>query len=154
MGAVVGFGAMPIGTPVGRSVAITAYRVPDAVQRLFGAAPQSRDPCGGKFHEPRICSAPRSKHSASKTRLNALARTLVHALKYQDRTDLAPAMGRWMARAGRELLGDADALVPVPLHWRRGWSLRDFLLILLTNLAIYPRCYLHFNQGKCWAIRS
>jgi hypothetical protein len=34
---VVGFGAMPIGTPVGRSVAITAYRVPDAVQR--------RDPC-------------------------------------------------------------------------------------------------------------
>jgi ComF family protein len=45
-------------------------------------------------------------------------------LKYQDRTDLAPAMGRWMARAGRELLAGADALVPVPLHWRRGWSRR------------------------------
>jgi ComF family protein len=29
-----------------------------------------------------------------------------------------------MARAGRELLGEADALVPVPLHWRRGWSRR------------------------------
>src|ERR1700727_2496794 len=53
-----------------------------------------------------------------------VARTLVHALKYQDRTDLAPAMGRWMARAGRELLAEADALVPVPLHWRRGWSRR------------------------------
>ncbi len=66
-----------------------------------------------------------ASHSASKTRVNALARTLVHALKYQDRTDLAPAMGRWMARAGRELLGDADALVPVPLHWRRGWSRRN-----------------------------
>ncbi|MDH8351546.1 hypothetical protein QIG27_27255, partial [Klebsiella pneumoniae] len=49
---------------------------------------------------------------------------MVHALKYQDRTDLAPAMGRWMARAGQELLGEADALVPVPLHWRRGWSRR------------------------------
>jgi ComF family protein len=48
----------------------------------------------------------------------------VHALKYQDRTDLAPAMGRWMARAGEELLGEADVLVPVPLHWRRGWSRR------------------------------
>jgi len=48
----------------------------------------------------------------------------VHGLKYQDRTDLAPAMGRWMARAGRELLAEADALVPVPLHWRRGWSRR------------------------------
>ena len=33
-------------------------------------------------------------------------------------------MGRWMARAGEELLADADALVPVPLHWRRGWSRR------------------------------
>jgi ComF family protein len=29
-----------------------------------------------------------------------------------------------MARAGRELLDDADALVPVPLHWRRLWARR------------------------------
>src|ERR1700730_9055457 len=33
-------------------------------------------------------------------------------------------MGRGMARAGRELLADADVLIPVPLHWRRGWSRR------------------------------
>jgi ComF family protein len=33
-------------------------------------------------------------------------------------------MGRWMARAGKELLQQADVLVPVPLHWRRGWSRR------------------------------
>jgi ComF family protein len=45
-------------------------------------------------------------------------------LKYQDRTDLAPAMGRWMARAGAELFDGADALIPVPLHWKRGWSRR------------------------------
>jgi hypothetical protein len=25
-------------------------------------------------------------------------------------------MGRWMARAGAELLGDADLLIPIPLH--------------------------------------
>jgi ComF family protein len=29
-----------------------------------------------------------------------------------------------MARAGHELLKDADALVPVPLHWRRLWARR------------------------------
>jgi ComF family protein len=29
-----------------------------------------------------------------------------------------------MARAGRELTREADALVPVPLHWRRLWSRR------------------------------
>jgi predicted amidophosphoribosyltransferase len=57
-------------------------------------------------------------------RYDDVARTLVHALKYQDRTDLAPAMGRWMARAGGELLAEADMLVPVPLHWRRAWRRR------------------------------
>jgi ComF family protein len=57
-------------------------------------------------------------------RYDDVARTLVHALKYQDRTDLAPAMGRWMARAGAELLQDADMLIPVPLHWRRGFGRR------------------------------
>ncbi|RFB81307.1 ComF family protein [Methylovirgula sp. 4M-Z18] len=47
------------------------------------------------------------------------ARQLVHRLKYGDRTDLARPMGLWMARAGRDILDDADLLVPVPMHWRR-----------------------------------
>ena len=57
-------------------------------------------------------------------RYDEVARTLVHHLKYHDRTDLAPTMGRWMARAGHELLDTADVLVPVPLHWRRAFSRR------------------------------
>ncbi len=44
------------------------------------------------------------------------ARTLVHRLKYGDRLELARTMGGWMARAGGELLEQADLLVPVPLH--------------------------------------
>src|SRR5579859_2899528 len=71
-----------------------------------------------------IASPPAYQRARAAVRYDEVARTLVHALKYQDRTDLAPAMGRWMARAGRELLGNADVLVPVPLHWRRGWSRR------------------------------
>src|SRR6201998_3772729 len=71
-----------------------------------------------------IANPPAYARARAAVRYNDVARTLVHALKYQDRTDLAPAMGRWMARAGRELLEGADALVPVPLHWRRGWSRR------------------------------
>lgn len=57
-------------------------------------------------------------------RYDDIARVLVHAFKYGDRLDLAPIMGRWMARAGRELLDGADALVSVPLHWRRMWARR------------------------------
>ena len=71
-----------------------------------------------------IANPPAYQRARAAVRYDDVARTLVHALKYQDRTDLAPAMGRWMARAGKELLADADALVPVPLHWKRGWSRR------------------------------
>lgn len=44
------------------------------------------------------------------------SRELVIAFKHRDRTDAAPAYGAWMARAGAELLDDADLLIPVPLH--------------------------------------
>jgi len=71
-----------------------------------------------------IANPPAYQRARAAVRYDDVARTLVHALKYQDRTDLAPAMGRWMARAGKELLGEAEMLVPVPLHWRRGWSRR------------------------------
>ncbi len=71
-----------------------------------------------------IANPPAWHRARAAVRYDDVARTLVHALKYQDRTDLAPAMGRWMARAGQELLREADVLVPVPLHWRRGWTRR------------------------------
>lgn len=71
-----------------------------------------------------IAKPPAYARARAAVRYDEVAQTLVHALKYQDRTDLAPVMGRWMARAGRELLADADALVPVPLHWRRRFSRR------------------------------
>jgi ComF family protein len=44
------------------------------------------------------------------------AKALVHRLKYGDRGELAGPMGRWMARAGAEVLSEADLIVPVPLH--------------------------------------
>jgi ComF family protein len=82
------------------------------------------DPGPGLLSMQAIATPPAYLRARAAVRYDDVARTLVHALKYQDRTDLAPAMGRWMARAGQELLDGADALVPVPLHWRRGWSRR------------------------------
>src|ERR1700733_1389586 len=81
-----------------------------------------------------IANPPAYHRARAAVRYDDVARTLVHALKYQDRTDLAPAMGRWMARAGRELLEGADALVPVPLHWRRGWSRRYNQAVALARV--------------------
>ena len=71
-----------------------------------------------------IASPPAYQRARAAVRYDDVARALVHALKYHDRTDLSPTMGSWMVRAGRELLTEADVLVPVPLHWRRGWSRR------------------------------
>src|ERR1700744_5002740 len=71
-----------------------------------------------------IANPPAYQRARAAVRYDDVARTLVHALKYQDGAALAPTMGRWMARAGRELLKEADALVPVPLHWRRAWHRR------------------------------
>src|SRR5437764_8962882 len=71
-----------------------------------------------------IANPPAYQRARAAVRYDEVARTLVHALKYQDRAELAPAMGRWMARAGRELLDGADMLIPVPLHWRRAWHRR------------------------------
>jgi ComF family protein len=82
------------------------------------------DPGPGLLSMEAIADPPAYQRARAAVRYDDVARTLVHALKYQDRTDLAPAMGRWMARAGEELLDEADVLVPVPLHWRRGWSRR------------------------------
>ena len=47
------------------------------------------------------------------------SRGLILAFKHGDRTDGAPAYGAWLARAGAELLAEADLILPVPLHWRR-----------------------------------
>jgi ComF family protein len=52
-------------------------------------------------------------------RYDEASRRLVLAFKHGDRLHLAPAFGRWMRRAGAELLAEADVLVPVPLHWTR-----------------------------------
>lgn len=57
-------------------------------------------------------------------RFDGTARELVHRMKYGDRTDLALTMGRMMTQAGRELLPEADVIVPVPLHRFRLWTRR------------------------------
>jgi ComF family protein len=52
------------------------------------------------------------------------ARMLVHRLKYSDRAEIARPIARWMARAGADILADADLLAPVPLHPLRLWRRR------------------------------
>jgi ComF family protein len=80
---------------------------------------------GGALLSPAaIADPPAYDRARAAARYGDVARDLVHLLKYGDRLDLAKPLGAWMARAGAELLEDADALVPVPLHWSRLWQRR------------------------------
>ena len=49
-------------------------------------------------------------------------REIVHALKYSGRISLAKPLAAQMRQRGRELLEEADCVVPVPLHWRREYQ--------------------------------
>ena len=61
------------------------------------------------------------------------ARKLAHRLKYSDRAELARPIARWMARAGADILADADFLIPVPLHRLRLWKRRFNQAALLAK---------------------
>jgi len=52
-------------------------------------------------------------------RYDAQTRRLVLPLKHADRPELADALAPMMARAGADLLTEADLLIPVPLHRAR-----------------------------------
>jgi ComF family protein len=82
-------------------------------------------PCAGqKPHWDRARAVMRyDKHS----------RALVLSLKHGDRTHLARSLGRWMRRAGAEMLDGADLLVPVPLHWSRLFARRYNQAALLAH---------------------
>src|ERR1700684_3369700 len=82
------------------------------------------DPGPGILSMEAIAARPHYQRARAAVRFDEISRALVHALKYGDRLDLTPMMGRWLALAGRDLLAEADALVPVPLHWRRNWARR------------------------------
>src|ERR687894_604776 len=68
-----------------------------------------------------IADPPVFQRARAVARYDDVARALVHRLKYGDRLELARALGAMMARAGAELLTEADVIVPVPLHRSRLW---------------------------------
>jgi len=82
------------------------------------------DPGPGLLSMEAIANPPSYDRARAAVRYDDVARALVHKFKYSDHLELAPMLGQWMARAGRELTREADALIPVPLHWRRLWARR------------------------------
>jgi predicted amidophosphoribosyltransferase len=60
-------------------------------------------------------------------------REIVHALKYRGLASLSAPLSARMRTVGTDVLGGADAVVPVPLHpgreWRRGFNQAEALAV-------------------------
>ena len=114
--------------------------------------PFAYDPGPGILSMQAIADPPAYQRARAAVRYDDVAAKLVHAFKYGDRLDLAPLMGRWMTRAGTELLADADAIVPVPLHWRRLWTRRfnqsAALAATISNLSGVPVAHAPLRRVK------
>jgi ComF family protein len=92
---------------------------------------------GGTLLSPAaIATPPVFERARAVASYDAGARALVSRLKYSDHMELGHALGRMMARAGAELLSDADALVPIPLHWSRLWRRRYNQSMVLARAVV------------------
>jgi ComF family protein len=98
--------------------------------------------CGLPFPHPMaedaVCGAcaarrPHWDRARAVLRYDKNSRRLVLALKHGDQTHLAAAFGRWMQRAGADVLAGAELLLPVPLHWTRLFSRRFNQAALLAQ---------------------
>ncbi len=107
--------------------------------------------CGTPFEiavdENQVCGAclarPPVYHRARAALIYGdVSRDLVLALKYQGRRDGLSLLSGWMASAGRDLLSDADLIVPVPLHYfrlvRRGFNQSVWLAAGLSRASGKP----------------
>jgi ComF family protein len=115
----------PLGDGVGLCAACwskLSFIEPPFCARL--GIPFTYDPGPGLLSMEAIAAPPAYDRARAAVRYDDVARALVLGFKFGDRLDLARMMGGWMARAGRELTAGADALIPVPLHWRRLWARR------------------------------
>ncbi|OFW38131.1 MAG: hypothetical protein A3F70_10180 [Acidobacteria bacterium RIFCSPLOWO2_12_FULL_67_14] len=72
-------------------------------------------------HCPRCRRAPGAVSAArSAGEYDGALRAIMHAFKYERRRGLARPLAALMREAGRDVLRDADCVVPIPLHpWRR-----------------------------------
>ncbi len=110
----------------------------------FIAAPQCAccgDPFAEDLGEGALCATclarpPKFRRARAALAYDAHSRRLVLPFKHGDRTDIARACGGWMARAGTDLLAEADLIAPVPLHWRRLLARRYNQAQLLACAAV------------------
>ena len=100
------------------------------------------DPGEGIVSAAALARPPEWNRARAAVEFDGHSRTLVHALKYRDQHYAGRMMATMMARAGAELIDDAQFMVPVPLHrarlWRRRFNQSAVLAHFLARSAKAP----------------
>lgn len=97
------------------------------------ATPFTLDPGPGVYAAAAYQHPPQWQRARAAVLYDDAAASLVHAFKYSDRHEVAPFLARAMAQAGRDILAEADLLLPVPLHRARLWKRRFNQSALLAD---------------------
>ena len=81
--------------------------------------PMPYDTGGPMLSAAAVANPPEFDRARAVANFDGLMRDLIHAFKFHDTHNARRLFGRWLAEAGREILTEADILVPVPLsRWR------------------------------------
>ncbi len=120
----------------------------------FIAAPAC-DTCATPFAEdhdpvtsPRCAECRRFRPRWSRGRAALLYDTgckrLILSFKHGDRSDLAPTLAGWMANAGADVVREAEAIIPVPLHRWRLFARR------YNQAALLAHALARLGNRPCW----
>ena len=83
-----------------------------------------------------VARPPAYDRARAVARFDGVMRDLVHGFKYADRHEARRLFSRWMMEAGKDLIGDADVVVPVPLaRSRLLWRRYNQAAILASDIA-------------------
>jgi ComF family protein len=142
----------PLCLACGTVVAEPGTLCPECWGRMGFLAPPHCHACGRPFEfeavadpgshvlcAPCLAKPPPWGRARAVLRYDDASKPLILRLKHADRLEGAPAFARWLARAGGELLAEAELIVPVPLHrWRllaRRYNQAAVLATALGRLA-------------------
>lgn len=113
----------------------------DPVCDMLGT-PFAYDQGPGALSPAALADPPPWDRARAAVAFDETSRRLIHDLKYRDRPEAGLLMARMMARAGRDLLAEADLIVPVPLYrwrlWRRRFNQSALLARELSHLSGKP----------------